>query len=59
VSTPAVEEAWTAAHRAGALGARIMGAGFGGTVIALWGRPPPEGWTPLDPGRPAWAQVVR
>jgi len=54
-----VEEAWTAAHRAGALGARIMGAGFGGTVIALWDRPPPEGWTPLDPGRPAWAQVVR
>jgi galactokinase len=59
VSTPAADEAWEAAHRAGALGARIMGAGFGGTVIALWDGPPPPGWTPLDPGRPAWAEVVR
>lgn len=59
VSTPAIEEAREAAHRAGALGARIMGAGFGGTVIALWDGPPPDGWTPLDPGRPAWAEVVR
>ncbi|MGE0028243.1 MAG: galactokinase [Thermoleophilia bacterium] len=59
VSTPAVEEAWRAAHRDGALGARIMGAGFGGTVIGLWDGPPPPGWTPLDPGRCAWAEVVR
>jgi galactokinase len=59
VSTPAVEAARQEAHRAGALGARIMGAGFGGTVIALWDRTPPPGWTPLDPGPPAWAQVVR
>jgi galactokinase len=59
VSTPAAEEAWAEAHRRGALGARIMGAGFGGTVIALWDRPPPDGWTALDPGRAAWAQVVR
>jgi len=59
VSTDAVEAARDEAHRAGALGARIMGAGFGGTVLALWDRPPPRGWTPLDPGPPAWAQVVR
>ncbi|HTI33468.1 MAG TPA: galactokinase family protein [Miltoncostaea sp.] len=59
VSTPAADAAWEAAHRAGALGARIMGAGFGGTVIALWDGPPPWGWIPLDPGRPAWAEVVR
>jgi hypothetical protein len=37
-----------------------MGAGFGGSVIGLWTRhPPPPGWIPLDPGRPAWAEVVR
>jgi galactokinase len=59
VSTPDADAACEDAHRAGALGARIMGAGFGGTVIGLWDRPPPPGWTPLDPGRPAWAEVVR
>ena len=59
VSTPRIEAARDEAHRAGALGARIMGGGFGGTVISLWDRPPPHGWTPLDPGPPAWAQVVR
>ena len=37
VSTPAVEEAVRRCKRAGALGARIMGGGFGGHVIALLG----------------------
>jgi galactokinase len=60
VSTPEIEAAWSEAHREGALGARVMGAGFGGSVIGLWTRhPPPPGWIPLDPGRPAWAEVVR
>jgi len=35
VSTPAVEETVRRCKRAGALGARIMGGGFGGHVIAL------------------------
>jgi len=35
ISTPAVEEAVRRCKRAGALGARIMGGGFGGSVIAL------------------------
>jgi galactokinase len=35
VSTPAVEEAVARCKRAGALGARIMGGGFGGSVLAL------------------------
>ena len=44
VSTPAVEEAVRRCKRAGALGARIMGGGFGGHVIALL---PPDA-DPLD-----------
>ncbi len=39
VSTPAVEDAVGRCKRAGALGARIMGGGFGGSVLALL---PPE-----------------
>jgi galactokinase len=35
VSTDAVEEAVTRCRQAGALGARIMGGGFGGSVLAL------------------------
>jgi galactokinase len=35
VSTPAVEAAVARCKRAGALGARIMGGGFGGSVLAL------------------------
>jgi galactokinase len=35
VSTPAVEDAVARCKRAGALGARIMGGGFGGSVLAL------------------------
>ena len=44
VSVPAVERAVAACHEAGALGARIMGGGFGGSVLALF---PPEA-TPPD-----------
>ena len=44
VSTPAVEDAVRRCKRAGALGARIMGGGFGGHVIALM--PPDAG--PLE-----------
>ena len=39
VSVPAVERAVGRCHDAGALGARIMGGGFGGSVLALF---PPE-----------------
>ena len=35
ISTPAVEETVTRCKQAGALGARIMGGGFGGSVLAL------------------------
>jgi galactokinase len=37
VSVPEVERAVETCHRAGALGARIMGGGFGGSVLALFG----------------------
>jgi galactokinase len=37
VSVPEVERAVAACHDAGALGARIMGGGFGGSVLALFG----------------------
>jgi galactokinase len=40
VSTDAVEDAVARCKRAGALGARIMGGGFGGSVLALL---PPDG----------------
>jgi len=43
VSVPEVERAVAACHRAGALGARIMGGGFGGSVLALF---PPEATPP-------------
>ena len=58
VSTPAVEEAVARCKRAGALGARIMGGGFGGNVLALLppGAPPPEGAVEVRPG--AGAQVL-
>jgi galactokinase len=45
ISTPAVEEAVTRLKDAGALGARIMGGGFGGHVLGLLppdARPPAE-----------------
>jgi galactokinase len=37
VSVPEVERAIAECHEAGALGARIMGGGFGGAVLALFG----------------------
>ena len=43
-SVPAVEQAVERAKQAGALGARMMGGGFGGAVLALF---PPD--TPLPP----------
>ena len=59
VSVPEVEEAVAACRKAGALGARIMGGGFGGSVIALFppGAEPPEGALRLTAGRGAHAQV--
>jgi N-acetylgalactosamine kinase len=38
ISTPAADELVRVARAAGALGARLMGAGFGGTVLALVAR---------------------
>jgi galactokinase len=52
VSVPDVEQAVAACREAGALGARIMGGGFGGSVLALF--PPeadrPPGAVPVSPG---------
>jgi galactokinase len=52
VSVPAVEEAVTACKEAGALGARIMGGGFGGSVLALFppAVEPPAGAERVEPG---------
>jgi galactokinase len=52
VSTPAVEAAVERCKRAGALGARIMGGGFGGHVLALFppGASPPEHAVEVRPG---------
>jgi galactokinase len=52
VSVPAVEEAVKACKEAGALGARIMGGGFGGSVLALFppGAEPPPGAVPVKAG---------
>ena len=52
ISTPAVEDAVARCKRAGALGARIMGGGFGGSVLALMppGSPPPAGAVVVRPG---------
>jgi galactokinase len=44
-SVPEVERAVAACHDTGALGARIMGGGFGGSVLALF---PPEATPPAD-----------
>ena len=59
VSTPAVEEAVERLRRAGAIGARIMGGGFGGHVLGLLPATatPPEGVTPVAPGQ--GARLVR
>jgi galactokinase len=52
VSVPAVEEAVSACKEAGALGARIMGGGFGGAVLALFppGAELPPGALVVEPG---------
>jgi len=52
VSVPEVERAVAACHDAGALGARIMGGGFGGSVLALFspGTTLPDGAFPARPG---------
>jgi galactokinase len=52
VSVPAVESAVEACKEAGALGARIMGGGFGGSVLALFppGARPPRGAVTVEPG---------
>jgi galactokinase len=52
VSVPAVERTADGARAAGAAGARIVGGGFGGHVLALFpaGVEPPPGATPVRPG---------
>jgi galactokinase len=52
VSTPAVEATVERLHRAGALGARIVGGGFGGSVLGLLppGRRAPSGAVAVSPG---------
>jgi galactokinase len=52
VSVPAVERAVEACEEAGSLGARIMGGGFGGSVLGLFppGAEPPEGAVAVTPG---------
>ncbi|HWD63822.1 MAG TPA: galactokinase [Solirubrobacteraceae bacterium] len=52
VSTPAVERAVEALTSAGALGARLMGGGFGGHVLGLFppGTRPPDGSLEVAPG---------
>jgi galactokinase len=58
VSTPAVEAAVRRLMRAGALGARIIGGGFGGHVLGLLppGAPAPEGAIEVEPS--AGAHIV-
>jgi galactokinase len=52
VSVPEVERAVEACREAGALGARTMGGGFGGSVLALFppGAEPPSGAVRVEPG---------
>jgi galactokinase len=55
VSVPEVERAVDACREAGALGARIVGGGFGGSVLALFppGADPPSGALRVAPRRGA------
>jgi len=55
VSVPEVERTVDECKRAGALGARIMGGGFGGSVLALFapGTELPERAIRVEPGPPA------
>jgi galactokinase len=52
VSTPAVEAAVERLRSAGASGARMVGGGFGGSVLGLFapGVPPPSGAREVRPG---------
>jgi galactokinase len=52
VSVPAVERAVEVCKKTGALGARVMGGGFGGSVLALFppGVKPPPGAVEVEPG---------
>jgi galactokinase len=52
VSVPEVERVVAACREAGALGARIMGGGFGGSVLALFppGARPPDAAIAVSPG---------
>jgi galactokinase len=52
VSVPEVERAVAACKAAGALGARVVGGGFGGSVLALFppGADPPSGAVTVEPG---------
>jgi galactokinase len=52
VSTPAVEAAVERLRRAGAAGARVVGGGFGGSVLGLFapGTQPPSGARGVRPG---------
>ena len=56
VSVPEVERAVGACTEAGALGARIMGGGFGGSVLALF---PPEAAPPTGALRVAPCRGAR
>jgi galactokinase len=58
VSTDAVEDAVARLHAAGALGARIVGGGFGGSVLALMAAdaPVPAGAVEIEPG--AGARII-
>jgi galactokinase len=55
VSVPEVERAVEACKSAGALGARLMGGGFGGSVLALFpaSAEPPRGAIRVESGPPA------
>jgi galactokinase len=59
VSVPEVERAVETCRRAGALGARLMGGGFGGSVLALFppGAELPAGAVTVEPGPPASLRV--
>jgi galactokinase len=52
ISTPAVEAAVQRLRRAGAAGARMVGGGFGGSILGLFdpATPPPEGTYEVHPG---------
>jgi len=60
VSTPRVQAAVARMHSAGALGARIVGGGFGGHVLGLLpgDAPTPEGAVEVWPGPGARVRVV-